>query len=120
MNGLELLSRKKRPSAVFAANDMMAVGCMHAFREAGVRVPQDIALAGFDDIPVARYVAPPLSTVRVRIVDLGRNALESVAAMLESPDQPIRSPAEQTFGCEIVVRETCGGSASVPQEKKQR
>jgi LacI family transcriptional regulator len=109
--GQQLLAKKKRPSAIFAANDMMAVGCMHAFREAGVRVPQDIALAGFDDIPVARYVAPPLSTVRVRIVDLGRNALESVAGMLESGDQPIQTAAGQTFGCEIVVRETCGASA---------
>jgi len=108
--GQEILARKKRPNAVFAANDMMAVGCMHAFREAGVCVPQDIALAGFDDIPVARYVAPPLSTVRVRIVDLGRSALEAVATMLENPDHP--TTAGPTFGCEIVVRETCGASSA--------
>jgi LacI family transcriptional regulator len=114
--GQELLTRRKRPNAVFAANDMMAVGCMHAFREAGVRVPQDIALAGFDDIPVARYVAPPLSTVRVRIVDLGRSALEAVAAMLENLDH--QTKADPTFGCEIVVRETCGaGSAAASHEK---
>ncbi len=113
--GQQFLAQKIRPSAVFASNDMMAVGCMHAFREAGLRIPQDIALAGFDDIPVARYVAPPLSTVRVRIVDLGRSALESVAAMLENPDQP--TAAEPAFGCEIVVRETCGASLNTVPKK---
>lgn len=108
--GRELLAQKTRPDAVFAANDMMAVGCLTAFKEAGVRVPQDIALAGFDDIPIARYVSPALSTVRVRIVDLGRHALEHLAGLLENPDQ---SPATaQTLGCEIVVRESCGASTT--------
>jgi LacI family transcriptional regulator len=114
--GQILLTQKKWPSAVFAANDMMALGCMHAFREAGLRIPQDIALAGFDDIPVARYVAPPLTTVRVRIADLGRSALESVAALIEDPD--CQTTAEPAFGFEIVVRETCGASSvAVPHEK---
>ncbi|MBB6240637.1 LacI family DNA-binding transcriptional regulator [Rhodanobacter sp. MP1X3] len=114
--GQELLAQKKRPSAVFAANDMMAVGCMHAFREAGLRMPQDIALAGFDDIPVARYVSPPLSTVRVRIVDLGRSALESVATILENPDHQVA--VRPAFGCEIIVRETCGASRVTASHKK--
>ena len=48
-----------RPDAIFAANDMMAIGCLQALREAGLRVPDDIALAGFDDIPIARFVEPP-------------------------------------------------------------
>jgi LacI family transcriptional regulator len=114
--GQILLTQAKRPSAVFAANDMMALGCMHAFREAGLRIPQDIALAGFDDIPVARYVAPPLTTVRVRIADLGRSALESLAALIEDPD--CQTTAESAFGFEIVVRETCGASsAAVPHQK---
>jgi len=108
--GRELLAQKVRPRAVFAANDMMAVGCMTALKEAGVRVPQDIALAGFDDIPIARYVTPALSTVRVRIVDLGRNALEHLAGLLEGPDSSTASA--QTLGCEIVVRESCGASVT--------
>jgi LacI family transcriptional regulator len=103
--GRELLSQKVRPRAVFAANDMMAVGCLSALRQAGVRVPQDVALAGFDDIPIARYVSPQLSTVRVSIADLGRNALERLAALLENPDQ---TAVADTLGCEIVVRDTCG------------
>jgi LacI family transcriptional regulator len=114
--GREIVAMEHRPHAVFAANDMMAVGCMHALREAGLRVPQDIALAGFDDIPVARYIAPPLSTVRVRIVELGRSALENVAAILENPDH--QTTAGETFGCEIVVRETCGASLIKTPHKK--
>lgn len=105
--GQQLLARKPRPRAVFAANDMMAVGCLSAFKEAGVDVPRDIALAGFDDIPIARYVTPPLSTVRVRIADLGRSALEQLAALLEDPQRAAAS--SQTLDCEIVIRATCGG-----------
>jgi len=106
--GQQLVARKQRPSAVFAANDMMAVGCLYAFKDAGVDVPREIALAGFDDIPIARYVTPPLSTVRVRIVDLGRSALEQLAAMLEEPRQDAASI--HTLDCEIVTRETCGAA----------
>ena len=98
----------KRPRAVFAANDMMAVGCLAAFKDAGVRVPEDIALAGFDDIPIARYVTPALSTVRVRIADFGRLALERLAQVIEHPEQ--ESPSADTLGFEIVTRDTCGGT----------
>jgi len=113
--GRELLAHRTRPRAVFAANDMMAVGCLTAFREAGLRVPQDIALAGFDDIPVARYVTPPLSTVRVRIVELGRIALEQLVAQLDKTDPA--PAAVHTLGCEVVVRDSCGAKpqASSPQ-----
>ena len=69
--GSEIATLAERPTAVFAGNDMMAIGCLAALAEAGVKVPQDIALAGFDDIPIARYVTPPLSTMRVRIAELG-------------------------------------------------
>jgi LacI family transcriptional regulator len=88
----------------------MAVGCLIAFREAGLRVPQDIALAGFDDIPVARYVTPALSTVRVRIADFGRLALDLLADRLEHPEQ--QSPCADTLGFEIVARDTCGANTS--------
>ena len=87
---------------------MMAVGCLYAFKEAGLDVPRDMALAGFDDIPIARYVTPALTTVRVRIVDLGRSALEQLADRIEGVDP---SPASaQTLGCEIVVRDSCGAN----------
>lgn len=114
--GGKLLALKPRPQAVFAANDMMAVGCLYAFNEAGVGVPDEIALAGFDDIPIARYVAPPLTTVRVRIADLGRSALERLAAIIAKPDPALVSA--QTFGYEIVTRRTCGAAKTDKASKK--
>ena len=74
-----------RPTAVFAGNDMMAIGCLSALNEAGLRVPHDVALAGFDDIPISRYVNPPLTTVRARIAELGGLALERLASAIEEP-----------------------------------
>ena len=104
--GRELLAAKTRPQAVFAANDMMAVGCLQAFKEAGLDVPGDIALAGFDDIPIARYVTPPLSTVRVRIAELGKNAMDLLADLMDRPGSSAASV--HTLGCDIVVRDSCG------------
>jgi LacI family transcriptional regulator len=106
-----LLASAHRPQAVFAANDMMAIGCLLALGEGGVRVPEDIAIAGFDDIPIARFVNPPLTTVRVRIAELGRSALEQLAGQLEAPDA--KRASAQTPGCEIVVRASCGTPAAV-------
>ena len=54
----------------------MAIGALSAFSEAGLRVPEDIALAGVDDIPIARFLSPPLTTVKVPIADLGRKAFD--------------------------------------------
>ena len=71
-----LLARSPLPRAVFAANDMMAMGAMVAIREAGLRVPDDIAVAGFDNIPVARLLNPPLTTVAQFPERLGRRAAE--------------------------------------------
>ena len=70
----------ERPDAVFCANDMMALGCLFALHQAGVRVPDDIAIAGFDDIPLARYVHPSLTTIAVDIAELGGMALGALIA----------------------------------------
>jgi LacI family transcriptional regulator len=72
----ETFATGERPDAVFAANDMMALGCLFALRKAGLRVPDDIAVAGFDDVPMARYVNPALTTMRVDIASLGARALQ--------------------------------------------
>lgn len=73
--GQQLLEGGERPDAVFAANDMMALGCLFALGQAGLRVPRQVALAGFDDIPLSRYVDPPLTTMRVEIAELGARAI---------------------------------------------
>jgi LacI family transcriptional regulator len=104
--GNQILALAARPTAVFAANDMMAIGCLFALNEAGVKVPQEIALVGYDDIPMARFVSPPLTTVRVRIAELGSMALERLAMGIEHPQRMSASP--QTLRCELVVRSSCG------------
>lgn len=88
---LELLSADERPDAIFAANDMMALGCLFALSQSGVRVPQDVALAGFDDIPLSRYVVPSLTTMRVDIDELGGRAMRTLLAM--APGRTVPEPA---------------------------
>lgn len=96
-----LVTGSTRPDAIFAANDIMAVGCLLALRETGLRVPEDVALAGFDDIPLARLVDPPLTTARIRISDLGRNALARLARSIESNDT---AASLETTHPELIVR----------------
>lgn len=76
-----ILEAKPRPTAVFAANDSMAIGVLGALAERGVKVPEEMSVVGFDDIVLARHVTPPLTTVRVDVGDLGRRA---VALLLET------------------------------------
>lgn len=78
-----VLLRNDRPDAIFAANDMMAIGALQALRARGISVPGDIALAGFDDIPVARFLDPPLTTVAVPIAEIGRCAVETAMTVID-------------------------------------
>jgi LacI family transcriptional regulator len=103
------LEFKARPSAIFAANDAMAIGALCAFREAGVNVPADMAVVGFDDIPAARYIAPPLTTVAVDIEALGGRALELLLEALHHEKQADR---RETIPTRLVVRESCGARSS--------
>ncbi len=105
--GRLLLSRRPRPTAVFAANDAMAIGALSAFHEAAVRVPEDIALVGFDDIPIARFVSPPLTTVRVAIRELGERAVERLCVAIAAGGEHERS--RERVPTEPVVRASCGG-----------
>ena len=103
--GRQLVSMSERPDAIFAANDMMAIGCLFALNEGRLAVPGDIALAGFDDIPIARYVSPPLTTVRVRIAELGELALERL--MLAISEAGHDKHSIQRLRTELVVRSSC-------------
>ncbi|MCI4567168.1 LacI family DNA-binding transcriptional regulator [Lysobacter sp. CFH 32150] len=107
--GRELLASKQRPDAVFAANDMMALGCLFAFNQAGLQVPGDVALAGFDDIPLSRYVHPSLTTMRVDITEFGGRALR---ALLDRPEQDDATvPTEILLAPELIVRESTRAEA---------
>jgi LacI family transcriptional regulator len=116
-----LLERGPLPSAIVAGNDSMAIGALSALAESGVRVPEDVALVGFDDIPIARYVAPPLTTVRVRIPELGGRAAARLLAAL-AKDGP-REPVQELLPTELVIRRSCGAEGGgltvhVPQTRE--
>ena len=100
--GKRIVQAAERPHAVFAANDMMALGCLYAFNEAGVRVPGDIALAGFDDIPLARFVHPTLTTMRVSITELGGQAMSRLLDAIDSDGT--RAGPSSTLVPELIVR----------------
>ena len=81
--GKQILEHNPLPDAFFACNDYMAIGAMAALQEEGVRIPDDVAMAGFDDIPSARYTTPSLTTVRVPVYDLGRAAAQRLIEMIQ-------------------------------------
>ena len=81
--GIALATRGDRPTAVFASNDAMAIGCLAALRSHGLRVPEDVSLVGFDDIPIARFLTPALTTVRVPIAEVGGRAVERLLQLIE-------------------------------------
>ena len=94
-----------RPDAVFAASDRMAAGALNAIRAAGLSVPDDIALVGFDDMPLAAEMEPALTTIRQRPEKLGAAALSLLLDIIRDP----ASPAKRTIlPTELVVRASCG------------
>jgi LacI family transcriptional regulator len=111
-----ILAAGPRPTAIFTANDAMAIGALGALVEAGCAVPDEIALVGFDDIPIARFLAPPLTTVNVPIADLGRRGFELLRASSANP------PSAQTLKLEttLVVRQSCGAAQRPPQHERRR
>lgn len=107
----KILALPQRPTAIFAANDSMALGALAAIRDAGLGVPADVALAGFDDIPIARYVTPPLTTVSVAITELGRRSFEKVVRAVRHVSD---GDQREKIATRLVIRESCG---SVTNEK---
>jgi LacI family transcriptional regulator len=103
----EILALEPRPSAIFAANDAMAIGALSVLREAGVRVPEEMAVAGFDDIPIARYISPPLTTVRVGISALGERATQKLLRGISEAGSG-QTPTSEVLRPELVIRRSCG------------
>ncbi len=95
------------PDAVFVASDTMALGALRSLREAGKRVPQDIAIAGYDDMPFAARTDPPLTTVRQPIHRLGAVAAETLIELIAHPDD---APRRIVLPTELVIRESCGAN----------
>lgn len=101
-----LLDRgRERPEAMLFANDQMAVGALRALARRGVRVPQDMAVTGFDGIPLGRIVQPPLTTVRQPIRRLGEQAVELLVQRLSDTG---REPVSLTLPVSVIRRTSCG------------
>jgi LacI family transcriptional regulator len=120
--GERLLELDPRPAAVFAANDAMAIGCLHALREAGVRVPEETAVAGFDDIPIARFMSPPLTSVGVPIAELGALAMERLLEAVRQREDgmsPPSPPRHQVLPPTLMVRGSCGARSAHFQSRRK-
>ncbi|MCL4795525.1 MAG: LacI family transcriptional regulator [Bryobacteraceae bacterium] len=104
-----LLEGPRRPTAVFCYNDMSALGALLAIREAGLRVPADISVTGFDDLYLAQYTEPPLTTVRQPMRRMGRLALETLIQLLAGD----RTKRNLKVPGELIIR----GSTAAPQRK---
>jgi LacI family transcriptional regulator len=96
------------PSAVFVASDMMAIGALKALRQTGRRVPQDIALVGFDDIPIASAIEPALTTVRQPIERMGSMAVEVLLSVVEGSSEEEALAHRIILPPKLVVRASCG------------
>lgn len=108
----QLLELAKPPTAIFAASDLMAAGALRAANELGVRVPEDLAIVGFDDIGLASLIQPQLTTVRQDMHALGEAAAAGLARMIEEPEA---APARELVPTRLVVRASSGGRA--PRER---
>ncbi len=99
-----------RPDAVFAASDVMAMGAMRAIREAGLNIPNDIAMVGFDDLPMASFLEFGLTTIHQPVIPFGEKAVEILIDLIENGIHPPRQVIMET---ELIVRESCGASRKV-------
>lgn len=104
----KILALSPRPAAIFASNDSMAIGALKALREVGVPVPQEMALAGFDDIPIARYLAPALTSVHVPISELGVLAAQQLIRAAKEKNNHAKQHI--LLSATLAIRESCGCS----------
>lgn len=103
----QLLDQELPPGAVFCSNDYIALGAIKGAREAGLSLPEDLSIVGFDDMPTASYMVPALTTVRQPAYDMGRRACELLLQKMENPGKPEQHMMET----KLVVRE----STAAPQ-----
>lgn len=110
----KLLACAPPPTAVFVASDMVAMGALQAIRDRGLRVPEDIAVVGFDDITAARFVTPALTTVRVPTFGLGWSAAEILIDHIEGTgEQDAITQTHTLLETELIIRDSCGASPAV-------
>jgi DNA-binding LacI/PurR family transcriptional regulator len=100
----ELLKLKERPTAVFAACDKIAIGAINAVKEAGLSVPEDISIMGFDDIEIAKYITPRLTTIRQNCDEIGKTAVD---LLVEQINQKAKLRINKIIPVELMERDSC-------------
>lgn len=106
---LKLLALEKPPTAIFAANDEMAIGAIKAVRHRGGRVPDDVAVVGFDDIQMASIFEPSLTTIAQPMFEIGQKAMELLLELIEGTSARRR---QLVLPDRLVIRDSCGGERS--------
>jgi len=102
----KILALTPRPTAIFASNDSMAIGALGALRELGVVIPSEMALVGFDDIPIARFLSPSLTSIRVSISELGAMAIQKLVHAIREKNHHAKQHA--VIPTSLALRESCG------------
>ncbi len=103
-----ILALDPRPTAVFCYNDMTAIGLIHAAQQVGLSIPQDIAVVGFDDILFASYLYPPLTTIAQPKVEMGRQAMDMVLALITAKEESEEELANIVVQGKLIVRASSG------------
>jgi DNA-binding LacI/PurR family transcriptional regulator len=112
----QILASNVQPTAVFAGNDTLAVGAMLAVREAGLSIPQEFAVVGYDDIPAAAFACPPLTTVCSHAFEQGKIIGRATIALVNGK-QPGRQ--EAVVPLELVIRESCGAKMKATRKRNK-
>jgi LacI family transcriptional regulator len=113
----QILASNARPTALFAGNDTIAIGAMLALREAGLSVPNDFAVAGFDDLPIAAYACPPLTTVATHAFENGKLLAEAAIKLMDNEEVGSRQNALEF---ELIIRESCGAKSNGINRESKR
>ncbi|MEM8533189.1 MAG: LacI family DNA-binding transcriptional regulator [Chloroflexota bacterium] len=112
----QLLAQANRPTALFTASDTMAFGALRAIHEAGFKVPEDIALVSFDDLPSSLYTTPPLTTMHQPITEMGTSAVDILIKHLKYPQE--HQPATVRLPTSLVIRDSCGANTHKTIQKR--
>jgi LacI family transcriptional regulator len=111
---LRVLSIKPRPTALVVINDLLAMGAIRAANDLGLKIPKDVSVASFDDLPISSYLVPRLTTVRRDNKEIGQVMTKMLLERLKNPKRPQQRPELAT---ELIIRESTGPA---PREKRQR
>ncbi len=107
---LKLLSLEKKPTAIFICNSLMTLGCITEFKKNNIRIPDDIAIIGYDEMPWSAALTPPMTTIKQPCYELGTSAAELLINKLQNPSQ---SPRHIVLTPQMIVRESCGKNIHV-------